>query len=92
MPGGLSNSEKNKNKKPSSPLVIVHGGAGSGKSRVIQSLSVMIQDILQQPGDNPDCPYDLLYAFTGAAAMNINGHLVFFVWIQVWFQVPLYVR
>ena len=58
---------------PSPPLVIVHGGAGSGKSRVISSLYNMMTAILQKPGDDPDCPYVVLTSFTGAASANING-------------------
>ena len=33
----------------------------------------MMQDILQQPGDDPGCPYVILSAPTGAAAANVNG-------------------
>merc|ERR1712016_416057 len=57
----------------SPPLVIVHGGAGSGKSRVINSLYAMMSNILQQPGDDPNLPYVVLTSFTGAASANING-------------------
>ena len=64
---------KSKMKKPLPPLVIVHGGAGSGKSKVIHSLSVMMQDLLCQEGDDPGCPYVVLSSFTGAAAANVNG-------------------
>ena len=59
--------------KPSPPLVIVHGGAGSGKSRVINSLYNLMTGILCQPGDDPNCPYVVLTSFTGAASANING-------------------
>ena len=59
--------------KPTPPLVMVHGGAGAGKSTVIHLLSVMMQKILQQPGDDPNYPYVLLTSYTGAAAANING-------------------
>ena len=62
--------------KPVPPLVMVHGGAGSGKSTVIHLLSVMMQKILQQPGDDPTHPCVLLTSFTGAAAANINGLVV----------------
>ena len=63
----------NHQEKPTPPLVMVHGGAGSGKSTVIHLLSVMMQKILHQPGDDPSYPYVLLTSFTGAAAANING-------------------
>ena len=59
--------------KPKPPLVIVEGGAGSGKSRVINSLYTMMTEILRQPGDDPNCPYVVLTSFTGAASANING-------------------
>ena len=58
---------------PTAPLVMVHGGAGSGKSSVINTLAPMMMDILQQPGDSPECPYVVLTSFTGSAAANIEG-------------------
>ena len=61
------------NKKPVAPLVMVHGGAGAGKSTVINILAVMAQKILLQPGDNPDHPYVVKTAFTGTAASLIKG-------------------
>ncbi len=64
---------KGKNKLPTPPLVMVHGGAGSGKSSVINILAPMMTDILQQPGDNPECPHVVLCAAFGSAASNING-------------------
>ena len=59
--------------KPSPPLVIVHGGAGSGKSRVINSLYTMLTETFKREGDDPGCPYVVLTSFTGAASANING-------------------
>ena len=59
--------------RPSPPLVIVHGGAGSGKSRVINSVYTMMTEIFQKEGDDPCCPYVVLTSFTGAASANING-------------------
>ena len=61
------------NKKPDAPLVMIHGGAGAGKSTVINILAVMAQKILLQPGDNPDHPYVVKAAFTGTAASLIKG-------------------
>ena len=58
---------------PKAPLVMVHGGAGSGKSRLISSIYTLVTETLKKPGDNPDCPYVLLTAFTGSAASNVNG-------------------
>ena len=52
---------------------MVHGGAGSGKSTVINILARWVQYILQRPGDDPDFPYIVISAYTGAAACNVNG-------------------
>ena len=51
----------------------LHGGAGAGKSTVINILAMMAQKILLQPGDNPDHPYVIKTAFTGTAASLIQG-------------------
>ena len=71
---GVVKSLKEKNRRPEAPVVMVHGGAGSGKSTVISQLAKWVQYILQRPGDDPDCPYVVISAFTGAAACNVNGH------------------
>ena len=55
------------------PLLAVQGGAGSGKSRVIDVMSQMVEKILRTTGDHPDHPYVLKTAFTGTAAANIKG-------------------
>ena len=52
---------------------MVGGGAGSGKSEVIRVLAQWCQLILQQSGDDPNCPHVLLGAPTGTAAANIRG-------------------
>ena len=58
----------------SSPIyVMVHGGAGAGKSTVIHLLAKWVHHILSQAGDNEECPYVLKTAFTGTAASNIEG-------------------
>ena len=58
---------------PRAPFFIGHGGAGSGKSTVINVMYQYINQILRREGDNSDCPYVLLSAFTGSAASNIKG-------------------
>ena len=70
---GVMKSQKSKNRKPSPPLLMVHGGAGSGKSTVINSVAKWAHYILQKPGDDPDCPYVCISAYTGAAACNVGG-------------------
>ena len=56
-----------------SPLLIVQGGAGSGKSTVIDAMSQQMEKIFRAPGDNPNHPYILKAAFTGTAAAKIKG-------------------
>ena len=58
---------------PSAPFLMVHGGAGSGKSTLINVISQYVHQLMMREGDDPDCPYILLSAFTGAAASNIEG-------------------
>ena len=53
--------------------MMVHGGAGSGKSTLINVISQQVNHILRKDGDDPDCPYVILSAYTGAAAANIAG-------------------
>ena len=59
--------------KPSPPLVLTHGGAGTGKSRLINSIYTMMTETFKKAGDDPCCPYVVLTSFTGAASANING-------------------
>ena len=47
---------------PSPPLLMVHGGAGSGKSTVIKVISQFVHHILRKEGDDIDCPYVILSA------------------------------
>ena len=70
----LVKARKAGNPVPVAPKVMVHGGAGAGKSTVINILAIMTQKILMKAGDNPDCPYVLKAAFTGTAACNIKGN------------------
>ena len=64
---------KHKFRRPTAPLVIVHGGAGTGKSTVIDALSQAMENIFRKPGDNPNHPYIVKVAFTGNAAFIIQG-------------------
>ena len=64
---------KPKDRRPTPPMLMVHGGAGSGKSTVISVLAKWVHHILQRPGEDPDCPYVVISAFTGSAASNVNG-------------------
>ena len=82
---GIVKARGGKNPPPSSsPLTMVDGAAGSGKSCTINILKEVLNLILQQPGDNPECPYIMLCAPTGTAAVNIRGqtlHTAFgFTW------------
>ena len=54
-------------------MLMVHGGAGSGKSRVINSIFNIMNETFKKVGDDPSCPYVVLSSFTGAASANING-------------------
>ena len=65
--------DKEGNPPPQPPTIIGHGGAGAGKSTVINLLAEWCQLILLKTGDDFDCPYILKCAFTGTAAANING-------------------
>ena len=69
----LVKAAKNGHKIPEAPLCIVQGGAGSGKSHVINLLAQWLERILRTPGDSPNQPYILKCAFTGCAAANIDG-------------------
>ena len=51
----------------------VVGGAGTGKSYIIDIISQWCEKILRSSGDNLDHPYVLRTAFMGGAAANISG-------------------
>ena len=55
------------------PLLIVHGGGGTGKSYLIMAVSQWIEKILRKATDNPENPKVLLLAYTGVAASLIGG-------------------
>ena len=58
---------------PKPPIIMVHGGAGAGKSTVINVLAQWVQLILQKEGDNSYFPCVIKVAPTGTAAANIEG-------------------
>ena len=58
---------------PKAPLLVVQGGAGTGKSTVIDALSQQIEKIFRKSCDKPSHPYIIKCAFTGTAAANIMG-------------------
>ena len=66
-------SRRGKKPYPRAPLLMIHGGAGSGKSTLINVIYQYVNHIFRKEGDDPDCPYVILSAYTGTAAANING-------------------
>ena len=59
---------------PPPPIrLIIHGGAGAGKSTVIRAISKWAEKILRKAGDHPNKPRILLAAPTGMAASLIGG-------------------
>ena len=58
---------------PEPPLLMVHGGAGSGKTHTINALADWVQYTLQTSGDELNCPFVIKTAFTGTAASLIEG-------------------
>ena len=48
----LVKSRNNNSKRPTSPYLMVHGGAGAGKSTVINVLAQWVQKILEKEGKN----------------------------------------
>ena len=61
------------NTAPEATKIMIHGGAGSGKSTVINVLKQWVHLILQTSGDSTDTPYLLITGPTGTAAANIKG-------------------
>ena len=60
--------------KPVDPIrMIIHGGAGVGKSTLIQSINYWTNKFLTRDGDVPHQPRVLLCAPTGKAASLIDG-------------------
>ena len=52
--------------------LIIHGGAGVGKSAFIRAASMQAEKILRMPGDDPNYPRVLICAPTGKAASLIG--------------------
>ena len=69
----LIKAEDGKNPVPQPLMLMVGGGAGVGKTHVINTVAEWVQHILQKPGDTLNCPYVLKTAFTGTAASLIEG-------------------
>ena len=65
-------AKENLNYLPKSLRLIVHGGAGVGKSAFIKAASIQSERILRQPGDDPNYPHVLICAPTGKAASLIG--------------------
>ena len=60
--------------KPKAPLIIVHGGAGSGKSEFINVVSFWFEFLLTTNDDRDlNNPFVIRCAQTGMAAHNIDG-------------------
>ena len=49
------------------------GGAGTGKSFVINLVSQWVELLPRKEGNNPDCPHIIRTSFTGSAASAIEG-------------------
>ena len=52
----LVKSRRNINNLPTPVYLLGHGGAGAGKSTVIDIISKWCQSILSKEGDDPECP------------------------------------
>ena len=69
----LVKARREGNLSPKPVYLIGHGGAGAGKSTVIDVVSKWCHLILSKEGDDSSCPYIIKTAFTGTAASNIQG-------------------
>ena len=61
------------NRRPNPPHLMVHGGAGAGKTSVIRAVVSHVERILRKDGDESGVPYIIKCAPTGAAASLIEG-------------------
>ena len=73
---GIKKHENSSTKAPKPENLVVIGGAGSGKSTVIECLTQWCHRILVKAGDDPNSPYILKAATTGAASSLIEGSTV----------------
>ena len=73
---GLRKCIKSHGNTPRPENLVVIGGAGSGKSTVIECLTQWCHRILEMAGDDPNSPYILKAATTGAASSLIEGSTV----------------
>ena len=69
----IRKAEKLHNRMPKPPHLMVHGGAGAGKTTVIKTLCAHVERILRRDGDETGLPYIVRCAPTGAAASLIEG-------------------
>ena len=69
----IRKAENPVNRRPAPPHLMVHGGAGSGKTTVIRNLCSWVEHILRKDGDESGLPYIVRCAPTGAAASLIEG-------------------
>ena len=65
---------------PDQLMLLVHGGAGVGKTKTIMNCANWAETYLRKPGDDPSKPRLLLLAFTGMAA-NLIGKLSFLLFL-----------
>ena len=66
-------ARNNPNLKPKPIRMIVHGGAGVGKSMAIRAAALHAENILRKAGDDVHKPRILLCSFTAKAANLIDG-------------------
>ncbi|XP_013405048.1 uncharacterized protein LOC106169925, partial [Lingula anatina] len=71
--------EKSQGKNPKPFHIFLTGGAGTGKTHVINTFRYEAENILtsvDSPNENPDDVKVLLVAYTGTAAFNIQGQTI----------------
>ena len=75
------------NTYPQAPFLMVSGGAGAGKSTLINVLAIHVDKTLRQEGES-DCPCVLKASFTGCAASNIQGQTLSSLFSFAWDNKP----